>query len=46
MTLENLKLKRSGAAPLMRLEKVEKISVLESPGLADRTSENVDSSDE
>lgn len=46
MTLENLKLQRSGDAPLMRLEKAQKISVLESPGLADRTSEDVDSSDE
>ena len=44
LVLENLKLQRFGEAPVMRLERVEKLSIRNSPGLADQAVELVDSS--
>ena len=46
LALENLKIQRFGDAPLMRLEKVERLSIRSSPGLADRTTERIDLSEE
>lgn len=46
LTLDNVGLQRFDKSPVMRLEKVENLSVQTSPGLADRTGATVNASDE
>ena len=46
LTLENLKLQRFGKAPVMRVEKVDKLTVRASPDLPDKTAERVELSEQ
>jgi len=46
LTLEELKLQKSGGRPLIRLEKIDKLQVTRCPGLSERTVEQIDSVEE